>query len=487
MLSYEEIGGVLESVESAENQQRKAYEYKSFQIYEGSLRYYVKDELKRIYPETYGMFQISDYSILKKIVDKKAKAYKESPIRKLETDTETKLYQDIVKKYSLNEAMKSVDKLFNQHKYCLMAIFFERVKVYDRIEERWKFIPLAPYEFDVILGESGELLAVILSYPDEQVVSGQKTDNQKGAIAGPIQDKGKKSGKIYTVWTEKNHWIIQGEKDKDGNWRFEKQVNEGNPNDENPYGVLPFAYLPIDFCSEYPVSSPLAHQTIELNGEISTYYTSGMLQIGTLVLKYPSSQAIEYVTNGLFTGMKLPQSEVPDAPDTSAEYISPTPNMSGHKEAIVTHMGAILDEQGINSNQVIKPDQSFTSGFDRLLASADVQDIVEDNQGFYQKVEEKVFKIVAAISKNFLKKDIFKSETISVIFRKPKVLVSDSEKLQNIKTMDDLGLLLPWEKFMIYDPNLTEEDAKTKWEELREIRMQSMSIMNEEEEEEGEK
>lgn len=476
MIQEEQIYELLSAIEGAENQARKRYEYDSYQIYEGNLRFYVEKRLEQLYPKTSKMFQVSDYSALKKVVNKKAKAYKEAPKRWLDSDVETELYQDIVKKFSLNEAMKSIDKLFNQHKYCLLAAFFEReANVYGLIEEKWKFIPLAPYEFDVVLGEDGSLQCVILSYPDEQVVSGAKTDNRKDLIAGAVQDKGKGEKKTYAIWTKLNHWVVEGEKDEHGKWSFEVLTIEKNPNNINPYGVLPFVYLPIDFCSEYPVSSPLAKQTVELNAEISTYYTSGMMQIGTLVLKYPSSQAIEFVTQGLFTGMKLPQSENPEAPQTSAEYISPSPNLSGHKEAITTHMSAIFDEEGINSNQVLNPNETFTSGFDRLLSSADVQDIIEDNQGFYAKIEDGIYQIVKAIHRNFIKRDIFKSEELNVLYRKPKVLISDSEKLTNIEKMEQLGLILPWEKLMLYDPNLSEDDAREKWEKIQEARLERMS------------
>jgi hypothetical protein len=478
---------ILQEIELKENSERKRQAYKSYQAYEGNLRYFVEDRLKQMFPKTWEMFQVSDYSAIKKIVDKKSKSYKEAPLRKLDSPEETALYQDLVKKFSLNEAMKVTDRYFNQHKYSLLAVFFERSPdVFGKMAEVFKFIPLAPFEFDVVLTEMGDLEAVILSYPDEQVVIGPETDNLDTLIAGDVQDRGTDK-KVYAVWTAKNHWLYQGTKNSDGAWEFFLAPNEKNPNNLNPYGILPFVYLPIDFSSDYPVGSPLAYQTIELNAEMSTYYTSGSMQIGTLVLKYPSSQAIESVANGLFTGMKLPQSENPDAPATEAEYIAPSPNMSGHREAILTHMSAILDEQGINSNQLIKPNEEFSSGFDRLLASADVQDIIEDNQGFYSKVEEKVYHIVAMIHKNFLKRDIFKSETISVVYRKPKVLISDTEKLGNLKQMDELGLLLPWEKFMILDPNLSEEDAKAKYDLMKSLQKKALdTLVGESTEEEDE-
>jgi len=468
MLNDNDIRNLLSEIELPENQNRKKYAYDSFQIYEGNLRFYVEKKMKLLYPMTYGMFQISDYSALKKVVDKKSKSYKENPKRVLDTPEESDLYQSLVKEYGLNKAMKKFDQYFNQHKYTLMAVFFEREKSENGIvEDNWKFIPLAPYEFDVVLDEMGELETVILSYPDAQVISGPSTDGINTIIAGNVQDK-QRDIKTYAIWTDSQHLVYQSSMNQEGKRNFQQVPVKGNENGINPYGKIPFVYVPEDYSEDYPINSPLPVQTVELNAEMSTYYTSGSLQIGTLVLKYPSSQAIETVTNGLFTGMKLPQSENPDAKETTAEYIAPSPNMSGHKEAILTHMQAILDEQGINSNQIISPNEKFTSGFDRLLSSADVQDIISDNQqNVYFAVECEIYGIIQAIHKNFLKKDLFKSEEISIVYSKPKVLISDTEKLSNIEKMDQLGLLTPWEKFMLVDPNLSEDQAKEKWNEIK--------------------
>jgi hypothetical protein len=478
MITDNEVKNLLAEIELNENVMRKKHTYDAYQCYEGNLRFYVQEKLKKMYPATWEMFQVSDYSAIKKIVDKKSKSYKEAPKRYLENENETRLYQDILKKFELNKAMKKFDTYYNRHKYCLMAVFYERELEYGEVEERFKFIPLAPFEFDVELDEMGDLETVILSYPDEQVVNTIKTDNIDTKIAGLVQDAGRDT-KTYVVWTKEQHLVYEGRKKTDGSRTFERLIIEGNEQGINPYGVLPFVYVPEDFSQDYPVDSPLHLQTIELNAEMSTYYTSGTLQIGTLVLKFPTSQAIETVTNGLFTGMKLPQSDNPDAPETTAEYISPSPNMSGHKEAILTHMQAILDEQGINSNQIISPNEKFTSGFDRLLASADVQDIISDNQqNVYLGVEREIYKIVKEIYKNFINRNIFNSEDLSVVYQKPKVLISDTEKLTNIEKMEQLGLLSPWEKFMLIDPNLSEEDAKAKLEEIENFRASRIEALN---------
>lgn len=477
-LTPEFIDQTINEIELSQNQERKKKEFISWQIYDGNLRHYSQERVKEMFPKTWSQYTISDYSLLKKIVDKKAQSYKENPIRKLENDTETQEYQSILQKYRFNQAMRSFDRVYNQHKYALLAVFHERELEDDgRVEDELKFMALAPYEYDIIKDKDGEVKVVILSYPDQTAITGPSTDYYNAMIAEGGQQDESVSVRFYAFWTEDEHKVFKVMQDKSGNKTIEYMPLEGNENGINPYGVLPFVYIPCSYDPNYPVASPLPEQTIELNALMSVYLTSGNMQIGQLILKYPSDQEIETVTSGLFTGMKLPQSKNPDDSETDADYISPTPNLSGHREAILTYLSMILDEQGINSNQILNPNEKFTSGFDRLLSSADLQGIVESNQDLYHVVEQEVYKI---IKKQFEAVNIrmFNSEELQVIYKKPKILVSDREKLENLKLMEELGVLLEWQKFQIIDPNLSDDAAKEMLKVKQEERVAAFEALN---------
>jgi hypothetical protein len=192
------------------------------------------------------------------------------------------------------------------------------------------------------------------------------------------------------------------------------------------------------------------------------YLTSGNMQVGQLVIKHPESQKIEQASSGMMTVLKMPQSSDTDAAETTAEYISPNPNMDGHRTSIMTFASLIMDEQGIRPGSGLSDTaEKFTSGLDRAISEADVQDIIEANQQLYARVEEELFEIVKAQLAS-VNRNPFTSENIQVIYRKPKILVTETEVLANLKTMEELGLLEPWEKFVMIDPNLSEEDAKAK-------------------------
>jgi len=474
-LSLGDIQLILGEIEREENQLRKRKEFKSFQIYDGNLKSYVQSRIKEMYPKTWQAYTISDYSILKKIVDKKSKAYKEAPIRKADSETANLKYQDIADNSSLNSAMQNLDRYFNQHKYGMISSFMELsndgTPVFD-------FMPLAPYEFDCIKDDKGNLKVVILSYPSSNITIGSDGDGVDTLIAGPSADEGSNS-KLYAFWTDTNHYVVRISIGSDGKRKGIPEILAfpDNPNNINPWGYLPFVYIPENDGANYPVASPLADQTVELNALLSVYLTSGNMQVGQLVLKYPQDQDIQMVTHGLMTGIKLPQSKDPDSGETTAEYISPAPNMDGHRTSIMTFLNLILDEQGIKpASGTDITAEKFASGLDRMISESDVQDIIESNQTIYSQVEKNLFAIVKAQLDSINDRSIG-DEKLQVIYRKPKMLITDTERLNNLKTMIDLGLLEEWEKFTYIDPNMTEEQAKEKLARIQQADSDRMSSL----------
>lgn len=451
---------LITEIEGEENQTRKRNCYKSYQIREGLLYLYVKARLKEMFPKTWEQYTTADYSILKKIIEKKAKAYRDTPVRKLDgPEKDTEEYQKLLKDSNFNSQMKEFDMIFNEHKYGAMAIF-PNEPVIEGLEKKntFKFIPLAPYEYDVVKDKDGKSICFALSYPSLDITRGASDGYNQVIGESGNSDEGDK--RIYVMWTEKEHKVfsVTG-KGKDS--KVNQEVIEGNLDGVNPYGVLPIVDLPKKYDRNYPLPNPLPNQTVELNALFSIYLQSGSMQVGQLILKYPSDQAMETVHQGIFTGMKLPQSKNPDDSPTSAEYISPAPDLAGHKDSILTFASMILDEQGINSNSVINPNEKFTSGLDRLLNSADVQSIIEENQNKYVDIENEIFAIVKKIQENNGGYR-YSSNSLNIRYLKPKMLISDSENLENLKKKKELGIFEDWELLQDYNPNLSEQEAKDK-------------------------
>lgn len=439
LLSNSDILGFLAEINSQADVKRRQESIKSYHIYEGMLHEYVLEELKKLYPKTWSDYNVADYNLHKKIIDKKSKSYIKAPLRKLDQQTETDKYNEILSAFSFNDTMKVLDQYKNQYRYCGLGILRNRNFYPDEsFVDSYQFSALAPHEFCVHRDLEGNIQA--WSIPK-----------------GKTED-----GDIWTIWTDVTQVKIQTKDYKS----FALLEIQNNPDNVNPYGIIPYIYVPMDVSGKYPLPLSLPRQTIEVNKNLSVYLTSGNMQVGQLVISHPSAQKIAEVSTGITVAMNLPQSDKDKHSPTTAEYISPNPNLEGHKDSVLTYMMMILDEHGMNGTSSVKGGEKFTSGFDRMIANADVQDIIEDNQGMYRRVENGAYQVIKAIHE-VDGSYIFKSNKLSIKYALPKILTSDSEKLDNLKKKKELGLWEEWELILEADPNLTEEEAKAKVELLK--------------------
>ena len=182
---------------------------------------------------------------------------------------------------------------------------------------------------------------------------------------------------------------------------------------------------------------------------------------------------------GMHTAIFLPQSKKPDAPSTDAKYISAAPDLAGQLDVLKFDVSNILDDHGVKAKGSIEGGaEKFASGLDRVISEADVQGKVEANQSLYTTtLEQGVFELVKKAEEVMQQNTFSKTEALKVTFEKPKVLISDAETLANIKARDEQGLILDWEKHIILNPNLTEEQAKDRELEIQEQKKVKMAEM----------
>jgi hypothetical protein len=472
LLTPEYVNQIVIEIEGLENQDRKREAFKNYEIYGGLLFKYVKTRLAEMYPKTFQQYTVADYSLLKKIVDKKSKSYKDKPIRKIVGyDVDTVEYEDLCKRSHINKHLKVVDRYYNQFRYCAIAIFPDDIQEIGIEKELdLKFIPLAPYEYDVIKNGDGCAEVFVLSYPDMTITRNvPSSDGVAQTIAEPTSED-QADIRTYVFWTDTEHKLIKvkGSGKKMVVW---EEIMPSNPRGINPYGILPIIEIPEGYDKNYPLPTPLARQTVEINALLSIYLQSGSMQVGQLIFKYPQDQEIEVVHQGIFTGLKLPQSKNPDDSETSASYISPNPNLAGHKESIFTMINLIIDEQGLGSSATVntkgETGVSFNSALDRMIANSDIQSIIEDNQELYSHLEHEIFEVVREIYNYHGLYKFNPDADVSVTYVKPKMLVSDGEQLDNLQKMKNLGIFADYQILQAYNPNLSEEEAIAEMDEIR--------------------
>lgn len=470
---------IIQAIESPENVRRKKDAYKAYECVEGRQKEHVKDELCRLYPNTHTKFRVGNVNVIQKIARKKSKAYKTTPVRKLKRESDTKYYSEIHEDNKFSRSLKEADKIYNTHKYVALRVSYSDPKEGEK-KGSYNLHALAPYDYDLILDELGNPIVFILSQAGTYITGG--SDNVDQVTADDTRDKSANK-KTYYIWSKDNYVEVVA-------YNVDRETTISNLKvQDNIIKRLPIAFLATEKSSAYPVPSDLAQKSIDWNVEFSDLKTASATQgHGQLVISHPEKKKMAQMHMGMHTAINLPQSMKAEAPRTTAEYISANPDLSGQLEVLKFSLTQILDDEGIVAKSSIEGGvDKVASGFDRLLKEADVQDVVEDNQELYaDNIEQEIYNIVQAFEMH-LNTQKLKSPKLMVTFPKPTVLISDKETLDNIEKRESLGLLLPHEKHQIINPNLTDDEAIKREQEIeakREEKAKKMqSLLGDDEEE----
>lgn len=464
---------IIQDIESPENKDRKKQEWDAYMCTQGALKSYVQNRLSLLFPKHSRKMRVSDISISKKVIDKISKAYSIAPIRSIESDNQDiqDEFANIYKDSCFNYAMREFDAIYNLHRQALMWVKF------DETEQEFEPMALRPFEYDLVRDQNtGKVLCVILNYPDQEITmanmfnqtSNSVSDGVNQLIAESQYDSGTES-KVFALWTDEAHVVVvftkKEIKDMQGKATYQYAVTYVPiPNNEqmiNPLGELPFVYKQKSSASDYPVHNQITEQTINFNIFYSDLLTAASMQgFGQAIFSYPENSDIKELEIGYMSAIKLPQSTEPNAPKTEFTYANANPDLEGQRKTYLNYLHNVLAEHGINNDQAIDGGvEKFASGLDRLIANADVQWIIQENQECYQQVEDCMFdKIKAwnALMGNHLLDSV---EDIKVYYPKPTIQISDTEKLNNIKMLLDLRLKTRAQALMMLDPNLSLDQA----------------------------
>lgn len=484
LTNSEHVKRIILEIESEQNRRRKKNAWVLNQCKEGNQREYVQDTLASLYPETSSKFRLGDINICGKIDNKLSKAYKQAPLRKCEKDKESEALEAIYNDYHFDLAFKEADSIFNLHKYVFLWLTWQNPDSKLGIQVgSYVLHALKPYEYDLIRDQvTGEPIIFIQSQAESEVTRlAGKSDGVEQTITESQSDTSAES-KIYYLWDAKHYVEVVVKKSKGhGNEAKETMSINYQEKKNNIIARLPGTYLQADSSVDYPVKSNLAYQSIDWNVAFSDLKTAAATQgHGQLVISHPEGQKFKKVHMGMHTSVLLPQSKKPDAPPTTANYISASPDLAGQLDVLKFDITNLLDDYGIKAKGAIEGGaDKFSSGLDRLLSEADVQDQVEGNQSLYAvTLEQGNFKTLKAYESAMSQNPFSTTESLAVTFEKPKVMISDKETLENIKSRDEQGLLMSWEKHVILNPNLSEKQAREREEAIQAEKQEKLKAMS---------
>lgn len=477
VLNEQTVRQIIADIETDQNKQRKARDFKSHQILKGNQREYVKSELQSIYPESHHIMRVSNVNVLKKVNTKVAKVYKDAPKRVVNGKDNENL-NTIYKDGNFNSAYTKMDQGYNRSNCGLLWVQNDPIE-----KTKYRLIYLNQFTFDVVINnDTLELEAVILSYPKTDVTSPNSSIYSDGVnqLIAEHQRDSANDATVYAMWTKDQHINVVRNINKNTTTIDYIKTDES---DElvNDLGMLPFVWLTNDpYVPEYPVENPLADDSIEINLLNSTLLTATQQQIGQLLIKYPKGSKVNTIHKGFSIVMELPQSTEndPHVP-TTAEYIVPNSDLAGMNTVIMDYAATILSDNGLEGASMAGQVQNFASGFERLVASASVVEVQKENQTYYAQLEEKVFNIIKKYDEINGTRLFSKEDELNVHFKEPQVIKSEKDRLEIIEKRDDLDLDEPHEKFMIDNPNMSPRDAKAKLKRIEKAKADAMPSFTE--------
>lgn len=466
---------IVTDIESEQNRLRKKEDFDSYQVMSGNQRQYVQAVLENMYPQSHKVMIPSNINITKKVVDRIGCVYKDAPARKVNGQA-SEVLEDIYTEGKFNRGFNSLDKTFNRSR-CALAW----VQNDPEIKTMFKMVALPQYSFDVVIdNDSLDLKMVILSYPDTTITTGDRrtrSDATNQIIAESQLDSGLDS-KVYAIWTD-DYYVTVRATQINKTTVIDYIVDEENPNMLNKLGRLPFVWVTSQpDVPEFPTPNPLAQEAVNINVMNSSLLSAAVRQYGVLVLKYPQGSPIRELHSGHSVAMQLPQKTDQDPHiETTAEYIVPNSDLAGMKDTFLEYASGVLSDNGLEGSTLSGETKNFSSGLERLIASASIMDKRSANIETYKDVETEVFEIIKRYDEvNGTR--LFKStDTLSVGYPEPKAIVSEKEKLEVLKMKDELGVLEREDKFKEVFNGITTEDIKEKMQRIDDNKVSLIEAM----------
>lgn len=454
---------LISDIETSQNRDRREREIKACEVYSGDLKQHVEDRIKQLYPKTFNSFSISDLNLSRKICDKLSNAYKQSPVRELESDQESELYSDLMREIDSAHAWQTFDLYYNLHRYACMWFNYVEVDGEQKIILR----PLAPFQFSRVVDKVGDTQVFIVNFPTNELYYTDDTDGRNALIQDSAQDS---DYKRYALWSKDQHVVVryyQNEDLPEGASRLVYENIEGNEANENKLGVIPAVFAQQGDNYALPITNPITEQVIEFNQQYSSMLTSANVQsFGHLVLSHPEDQQMpDEIYNSLFTYSRLPQ--VGDgAPETTLDYLNPSPNLDSQLAVLNDYGHQIITEHLGDGAQKLNASSTFASGLDRMIAQADITNKIESNQEIYSKAENDLYLVIRAYYEA-MNDFRYRSDELSVKYNKAKPVQSEQEILANIEKKMQLGLIEKYEALIMLNPNMSEAAAKEKIEAVK--------------------
>lgn len=486
LTSEENLKRIIDLVESQENKARIEKHYADYEITFGNQYQYILSAMKEKYKESWNTMSVMDIKISNKIIRKLSKCYSNGVVREV-VNKKTKeknenvtnllnvIYSDIDEtNRDFNLVMDRFNEYHTNHRYSELFTFI------DEETGKIRFRPLPQHLFTSIPNKT-KTKADMIIFKQEVCDFIDVKDHIDWQHIGPeFYDSQVES--VYTIWTkDKNLTIVNLKKEVIDDetkkseiiYKIASTSYEDNPEGINPIGMMPFCMAKDATDGHfYPWGSEIPHMSKEINVATSDILSIANQQgFGQAVIYYDADHPPETIKTGPTHVIHVPNK----SGNSKFEFANPNPDLAGHLSIATNITRMLLSTNDLTTDKVSGELQAtnFASAIDRLIADSETIENIQNQRRRFIGIEKQQMRIVLAFCR-YLKSinqwpgeypEISISELndqdydLIVHFNSIKPMITEKEKVDTIKSMDEAGLIFPWEKHTKFNEQLTEKEA----------------------------
>lgn len=501
---------IIEEIKGPENIARKADALKRHDCYKDQTKKWVLEALRREFEEQTVeemSGRVSNISIARKIVDKLAQTYVHGVDRLVEDELSQEAVDKLERELDLNTKMKKADRGLELHKN-------EMVQVVPKYNSRQSDIalspkydivvrPMAPYEYDVIEDFDNRTMPRVVILTDfverKQIESSQFTtnyanldggaliasssaygDSQEQIVADSPEDAGQQC-QTYIWWSDKYHFTT----DDKG-----QIISKMSPEDGlNPIQIMPFINLAEDQSGHYWArgGEDLIDASILINKLITDMLGIASAQgWGQIVMVGNNLPSI--IKTGPHRAVLLNRQPGEDAP--TFDFKSADPPIDSWMRMIEQYIALMLSTNNLSPSTVAgKLDViNAPSGIAILIEKAESTVDLKDREQLYQDREPEMWEIIKrwqnlyferdALTSRFMNIGPFEDSNVRLKFMNNMPVITEEQKLNEIKLRKELGLNTMLELLMIDNPDLSLEEAEEKLKKIMAEKLSKMSLIS---------
>lgn len=487
---------LIKEINGSENQNRKKQQSAMLEMLRDQIIKFVLERLKAqgFKDETLAVMvqRATNVNIYKKIVSKKARSYSKGISRQVEESEEATADIEIVAEaMKLTQAMKKADRYRKAAKNCLLYIYPEYIE--DPAELGKKVLSLCtkvyfPHLYDAIpdANDHEKMRCVILSpFSDNASAALQpsigggdgrnisnyanpiwRPDRIEQTIANSPQDTGSQK-REYVFWTAKYHLTT----DENG-VIIAAKTPEGS---KNPINRLPFVNLHEEQDGEFWAmgGDDLVQATVLINLKLTDMEAILHQQgWGQLVITGEGLKKKDFAV-GPQVALALDTEKGAQHP-TDAKILAHDPHTDQHLKSVEVHVALALTTNNLSVKSVSTnlEASSVASAIAKMVDESENMDDISEDQEFYAGKEKEAFMIAESWLQTLRPTaevwDILKATKplniaeMSCQFHNQEQVVSEAERLQNMKLRKELGIDSIVDLIKKDNPGMSDKQAMAK-------------------------